>query len=179
MNKPLTPRFHGNGFIQVYMSPDVRLHIWSKDFPATRVQNARIHDHRFTFNSTVLIGTLRHEMFAVKTHHDGNADLWQQGTPGSKSSRLELIGPCLCSRIGATFYEAGTTYGYGNPGMFHDSSPDSDLAVTMMVKTSVVDGYRAQIVCLDQGSDIEHAFDNQPDEQDMREEVGRVMRLLI
>jgi hypothetical protein len=55
----LKPRFHnGVGFAQVYVTPDVRLHIWHPDLPAEPEGFGCRHDHRFDFTSTVLKGAV-------------------------------------------------------------------------------------------------------------------------
>ena len=56
------PRFHGNGFIQLYLNDakTKRLHVWHPDHAPQRDHNAQIHDHRFEMTSNVLVGKLRH-----------------------------------------------------------------------------------------------------------------------
>jgi hypothetical protein len=55
----LKPRFHnGVGFAQVYITPDVRLHVWHPDLPAEPEGFGCRHDHRFDFTSTVLVGAI-------------------------------------------------------------------------------------------------------------------------
>jgi hypothetical protein len=52
------PRVHGNGFIQVDITDQIRLHIWGHpDIPCQRVPTP-IHDHIFGFKSTLLRGKL-------------------------------------------------------------------------------------------------------------------------
>jgi hypothetical protein len=55
----LKPRFHnGVGFAQVYITPEVRLHVWHPDLPAEPEGFGCRHDHRFNFTSTVLVGAM-------------------------------------------------------------------------------------------------------------------------
>ncbi len=189
----LEPRFHGNGFIQVYLNDVTRLHIWSPEFPATRVQNAQIHDHRFYLRSKVLLGELKHTVHRIATPHFNQPEmkgqdspfykhgLWQQGAKRSdKSTPLEKIG--ICSIVDSmTFrYRAGTNYGFGGPGQFHETHPaDGQLTVTVMTKVIEpgAEDYLAKIVCLGD-EDVDHAFENQPPEYLLRAEVRRVMELL-
>jgi hypothetical protein len=52
------PRVHGNGFIQLDLDPEQRLHIWGHpDIPKQSVPTP-IHDHVFGFHSELLIGRL-------------------------------------------------------------------------------------------------------------------------
>lgn len=58
-DKSLKPRFHnGVGFAQLYITPDVRLHIWHPALPAEPEGFGCRHDHRFDFVSTVLQGAV-------------------------------------------------------------------------------------------------------------------------
>ena len=41
------PRLHGNGFIQLDLGDDQRLHIWSPDLPPAQRVSTQIHDHQF------------------------------------------------------------------------------------------------------------------------------------
>lgn len=52
------PRVHQNGFIQVDVDKDTRLHFWGHpDIPRQKVRTD-IHDHVYGFTSSVLIGRL-------------------------------------------------------------------------------------------------------------------------
>lgn len=52
------PRVHGNGFIQLDLDPEQRLHIWGHpDIPKQEVATP-IHDHVFGFHSEILVGRL-------------------------------------------------------------------------------------------------------------------------
>ncbi len=53
-----SPRVHANGFIQIDITPAVRLHIWGDArIPKQKVPTP-IHDHAFAFTSRVLVGSL-------------------------------------------------------------------------------------------------------------------------
>ncbi len=52
------PRVHGNGFIQLDLDNATRLHIWGHlDIPRQKVRSP-IHDHVFSFTSTILVGRM-------------------------------------------------------------------------------------------------------------------------
>jgi hypothetical protein len=60
------PRVHGNGFIQLDLSPTARLHVWGhKDIPKQKTDTP-IHNHRFSFTSFVLRGTMMSQMYEVE-----------------------------------------------------------------------------------------------------------------
>lgn len=58
---------HGLGFLQVKLQGKQRLHVWHPDLPR-RVcfQHSAIHDHRFGFNSTVIVGTQINHVYAAR-----------------------------------------------------------------------------------------------------------------
>src|SRR5512146_542220 len=57
-----SPRVHGNGFIQLDITPTVRLHLWGDArIPRQRVATT-IHDHAFGFTSRVVLGSLNHRV---------------------------------------------------------------------------------------------------------------------
>ena len=68
---PYSPRVHANGFIQVDITPSVRLHVWGDDrIPRQRVPTP-IHDHAFQFTSRVLLGALTQRTYVL--HPSGAA----------------------------------------------------------------------------------------------------------
>lgn len=54
----VTPRVHGNGFIQVDLSKSVRLHVWGHPKIPRQSVATPIHDHIFGFKSTLIHGEL-------------------------------------------------------------------------------------------------------------------------
>lgn len=69
MKAPIS--LHGLGFIQVQLQGGQRLHVWHPDLPRRRCfEHSAIHDHRFDFESLVLIGTqINIEYEAVEDKH--------------------------------------------------------------------------------------------------------------
>jgi hypothetical protein len=51
-------RVHGNGFVQVDLPLDRRLHVWGHPRIPRQAESTPIHDHRFSFTSEVLRGRL-------------------------------------------------------------------------------------------------------------------------
>lgn len=55
----LVPRFHsGIGMIQLYISDDVRLHVWHPDLPAKPNAFGAWHNHRYDLQSNILMGAV-------------------------------------------------------------------------------------------------------------------------
>lgn len=52
------PRVHGNGFIQLDLDETMRLNVWGHPEIPHQSQTSKIHDHRFSFISHVIIGAL-------------------------------------------------------------------------------------------------------------------------
>lgn len=62
-----TISLHGLGFIQVQLQGNQRLHVWHPDLPRRICyQHSAIHDHRFSFHSTVLVGAMRNITYDVQ-----------------------------------------------------------------------------------------------------------------
>ena len=180
----LTPRFHGNGFIQVYLNELTRMHIWSPAFPATRVVNAQIHDHRFWFTSKILLGAIMHEEYDVSTEYDkccAGVSRFPHGlyeTEGhSKVQPLAKVNTCRVELTGTFLYRAGDTYNFGGPGHYHKTIAHEGL-LTVSIMTKVDPEYHSRIVALND-EEPDHAFGNQPGENALRAEVLRVFKLLV
>jgi len=169
-------RYHGNGFIQVVLNPVTRMHIYSphflEDFP--RVDNARIHDHKFTFTSQILLGRLINRTYNVWApggpHGYYRVDETQKDEP--------LVRICDCGLVDRSIevYSAGESYDFGGPRNFHDAFAE-ELTVTVMTKTKVDLDHQARVVSINDVTP-DNAFGSQPDYNDMRREVQRVMRIL-
>ena len=57
------PRVHPNGFIQLDINEDTKLHVWPNLPPKTVEVMAPRHDHTFNFNSRVIRGALQHTVY--------------------------------------------------------------------------------------------------------------------
>jgi len=61
-----TISLHGLGFLQVKLGGNQRLHVWHPGLPRRACfEHSAIHDHRFGFNSTVLVGMQVNDLYAV------------------------------------------------------------------------------------------------------------------
>ena len=59
------PRQHGNGFFQLDLYNEYRLHVWDPAYPLPQKVATPIHDHRFAFESLVLYGTQKHVTYNI------------------------------------------------------------------------------------------------------------------
>lgn len=65
------PRVHPNGFLQLDLSANERLHIWPEVPFKTVSVDTPMHDHTFSFTSQVLLGALRHTVYVPTANPDG------------------------------------------------------------------------------------------------------------
>lgn len=174
----LTPRYHGNGFIQVSLNPTTRVHIYVPDLPREfkRVANARIHDHAFEFVSTVLVGYLRHTKYSVRPGVKGDHGFWMvdkeaQGEP------LTKVGYCDCTMKKHSGIMAGGSYKFGGPLNFHDTWAD-EFTVTVMSKVGHTYLYSPKIVGLHDPVKLDDAFSDQPPVEMMNEYMRKALALV-
>ena len=119
-----TPRFHGNGFTQLYLSDTIRLHVWDERLAKLDDHNAQVHNHRYDVKSRVLQGALKHEVFAVVPMAFGDYRAWSvEGRELKPSIRVEM------TTMGVYTMVAGSEYTFPNP-FFHTSNAD-EFTVTL------------------------------------------------
>ena len=142
---------HGLGFLQVKLEGDQRLHVWHPDLPRRRCfQYSAIHDHRFSFSSTVLVGTQINDIYAsflpgdkpathTVYHHDGER-LSTGNRPWIPQGRL-----CLYHHNQKTV-EAGNIYRMLH-GVFHTTTPGGDGRVATIMRKIFVGTEGARSLC--------------------------------
>lgn len=55
---------HGNGFLQLQINERQRIHIWHPSIPKQKYPTP-IHDHKFSFHSTIIFGRLLNVRYSV------------------------------------------------------------------------------------------------------------------
>lgn len=68
------PYYFGLGFIQLKINKSQRIHFWHPELIKT-ADDEEIHDHRYDFNSTILKGKLKNEIFTYNDNEYGNYSL--------------------------------------------------------------------------------------------------------
>jgi hypothetical protein len=129
---------HGLGFIQVQLEGNQRLHVWHPDLPKRSCfEHSAIHDHRFSFISSVLVGTQINHAYKCIKDVDGEYDLYLHegkrmaggGRPWDLDGRANLI----LSRT--THIHAGSAYDT-DAYEYHRTEAGGDGKVaTIMIKT--------------------------------------------
>lgn len=64
------PRVHGNGFLQLDLSDNARLHIWGHAAIPRQTTPTPIHDHRFGFASLILKGAMTNCLYEMMEPND-------------------------------------------------------------------------------------------------------------
>ncbi len=152
------PRFHGNGFIQLYLSERKRLHIWSPNLPPIRSHNARIHDHRYDMISEILWGKLQHTTFDVCIMSTGNYDMIQlDGASEVRHKPGHILLDKYSREIKHQYcFAKGSSYSF-NRHLFHDSAADT-FTVTIMTKGAENSDSFARIIVPTGTKQPTHAF---------------------
>lgn len=115
------PRVHGNGFIQLDLTPARRLHIWGDPrIPRQKVPST-IHDHTFTFSSRIYRGQMVHREIDLRPHPDGAYRLYQAVTRRGEDTRLVGGDERYDARITRErLLRVGATYSF-EAGQFHET----------------------------------------------------------
>jgi len=149
---------HGLGFIQVKLPANRRLHVWHPDLPRRSCyDHSAIHNHRFSFQSTVIGGVQLNRRFAVCADDSGSHDLISHDGPRSeKGGRLSYVaGRVKVAAHEIERYPAGATY-FMSMLEYHDT-PNSDVVITMMEKLSEGKVHASSLVT--HGHDFDQSFD--------------------
>jgi hypothetical protein len=157
---------HGLGFIQVKLPANRRMHVWHPDLPRRACYEwSAIHNHRFSFRSTVLIGTQVNrrydvltagfeEAFGPATHnrisHDGPRD--------ERGGRLSYVaGQARVSALPDEHYGPGQSYEMAI--LAYHETPNSGVVVTLMEKLSEGTIHASTLIDRSAPIDFEQSFD--------------------
>lgn len=151
---------HGLGFIQIKMTDDRRMHIWHPDLPRRKCfQHSPIHNHRFSFVSTVLKGVQVNQRVQVIGESEGFGSHFYVNHDGPRSPRggreSFIDGECSLIASRAERYHPGDSY--ETPVHEYHQTPNSGIVITVMKK---------KIVTLEHAKTIirkGHVFDQQFD----------------
>ncbi len=145
-------RLHGNGFIQLDIGPEddissERLHIWSDELPPAQRVRTAIHDHRFSFVSKVLLGTLVNLEYDFKASRTGEHALY---TPNVKYRQDTTLVPTGSqgdfTLVREVQVNAGDEYKF-QATAFHDTGWVG-LMATYFHKTLTLENYAPRVACL-------------------------------
>lgn len=132
---------HGLGFVQVQLQGNQRLHVWHPELPRrTCFEHSAIHNHRFDFESLILVGEQINieyadlpsasACFKQETHelylHEG-ARTARGGRPWVPNGRVEML------QTHKQVIAAGSKYRM-RAYEFHRTEPGSDGKVATIMK---------------------------------------------
>ena len=83
------PRVHGNGFIQLDLQDNRRLHVWGDYRIPRQIIPSPIHDHTFSFMSTIIKGQLVNRSMNVRIDSGGGFDLYVAKINEKEDTHLE------------------------------------------------------------------------------------------
>lgn len=113
-----TPHYFGLGFIQLKLNEAERLHFWVPEWPTIPGAEHELHDHRYDFESTVLCGTLVHELYAVgalmPAPEPGALEVVAVSCTPDAAQAPHALGFAHPMRIGRFTVPAGSTYALGH-----------------------------------------------------------------
>jgi hypothetical protein len=82
------PRVHGNGFVQLDLTPSRRLRVWGDPRIPRQVIPSTIHDHTFSFQSVVCRGQLVHREIHLYADELGGYEKYYAVTNHGEDTRL-------------------------------------------------------------------------------------------
>lgn len=130
------PHYFGLGFIQLKLDEVFRLHFWTPDWPTIPGAETEYHNHRYSFTSKVLKGSLRHELISVDSGSPSQGHSMEMiavsckpgGEENPKSKGLVTI-----QSIGSFCVERGASYTLDR-NAFHRAYATKDT-VTLLQRT--------------------------------------------
>lgn len=136
---------HGLGFLQVKLVGGQRLNVWHPELPRRKCfESSSIHDHRFGFKSTVLVGIQINTTFVHYLGYEGRAQYMSYLHEGSRTQYGNRSwtpdGLVHLVAEGVQTVVAGQTYAM-DPYVFHSTKPGGDGRVATLM-TKVYEGNR-------------------------------------
>jgi hypothetical protein len=128
--RPIT---HENGFIQLRIDINRRLHVWPDEPIARQDPPMPIHDHRFDFESEVIVGRLEHIVYrTVAPNANHPASHLISTVKGDEYVFHDKV--CALVELSTTIHK-GEMYHF-NARTLHESKARG-LTATIMTKTAV------------------------------------------
>jgi hypothetical protein len=167
------PRYHGNGMVQLYISPSERLHVHTAPNRTDHLHNARIHDHTFYMFSSVLSGDIEHILYDTIPHREGFYCVMSVGGSSKTGAEFTSLGRVVLTQTHHFHLTAGSSYEQ-SPGTFHQTKFHGEGGMTLISKT-MTEKDRPRIVC-PHGETPHNAFqEGGPTEDWMWSEIERKM----
>lgn len=166
---------HGLGFIQVKLQGKQRLHVWHPALPRrANADVSPIHNHRFRFESRVLVGTQVNRRYKVRDNeHGGHDRISHDGPRKENGSRLSYVaGSVSIEAMPEEIYKPGMSYIM--PVLEYHETPNEGMVATIMQKLYEGDTHASSII--QKGYEFDQEFDRfQLSEDELWEYVREVL----
>lgn len=150
LHLPYKPRFHGNGFTQLYITPNTRLHVWHPDLPPLPDNNARIHDHIWNLTSRVLHGSIFNVLVhAFPSKEPDKFQAWkidQARVRAGEDDAFTKDGYFSFAGLGVQEFQAGAIYNV-LPRVFHNSVVNKKEIVATLMHKGPDGPYSPRVLC--------------------------------
>ena len=131
---------HGNGFVKVVLLDEhgykLRLHIW---FAGSACEE-NIHDHRWSFASHVLVGTLNSEIWVDDVQGQVLPEFRYAAATANSAAGKQAVGHCRLSLQQHCQYGAGSSYVMPKLVLHRIINPGQHLVATVMVSAPTEQG---------------------------------------
>ncbi len=131
---------HGNGFVKVVLLDEhghkLRLHIW---FAGSACEE-NIHDHRWSFASHVLVGTLNSEIWVDDAQGQALPEYRYAAATATAAADKQALGTCRVSLQQHCQYGAGSSYVMPKQVLHRIINPGQRLVATIMVSAPTEQG---------------------------------------
>lgn len=149
---------HGLGFIQIKLAGERRMHVWHPDLPRRSCYaRSSIHNHRFSFKSTVIVGEQVNRLFLVEEDVAGSHDrISHDGPRSEKGGRLSYVAGRVSVRaLDPECYGPGRSYVM--PALEYHDTPNDGFVVTVMEKLSEGSIHASSLI--EHGHEFDQSFD--------------------
>lgn len=152
---------HGLGFIQVKLPHNRRMHVWHPDLPRRDCYEwSAIHNHRFSFRSTVLIGQQVNRRYNVleglQLDAGTHVRISHDGPRSANGGRQSFVADGAC--VGALPDELyGPGESYEMPMLLYHETPNAGVVVTILEKLK--EGFTHASTLIQRGHEFHQDFD--------------------
>ncbi len=171
-------RMHQNGFYQLDLINDARLHIWPDQKQERQKNYNGIHDHRFSFESFIILGCLLHTEYGPVQNPNGKYQLYAVAPKNSVSGELKPTNNFFdVLETKSLELHPGNLYEF-DKGIFHQSINKREiLTSTVMKKTSCDEAIQPRVIGVRNYDPDDNTFDRlQIDEDKALFYIKRVLR---
>lgn len=138
---------HQNGFYQLPLINAARLHIWPSEKQKSQKNYNGMHNHRFSFKSLILLGSLVHKEYNLLYNGNGRYQVYEIVPKDELSGQFQPTNQFVdVKETRKLILKSGNEY-FFEKGLFHESINEKNiLTATIMRKTSVDDNIAVKVI---------------------------------